>query len=287
MNFFGNLNHRISFRVTADIAREISSNSSLNGSQVERLKYAYGQYNLDDWTTKGSWVRLGIQQTPYIDYSDAIYRYRFQGPIFVDRAGYMTSSDAGLSAHYNFPGNYGDVHAGFYNGEFYNHAETNNEKAFEARVSVRPMPGVGIANGLRVTGFVDDDHVVEHAVRRRVFGQVTFEHSRGNAGLEVIRAKDQPSAFKPVIDASGWSAWVTPRLGKSGWELLLRHDDLRPDRASSQKSRRNIAGVAYWVPNLNKVTAALMADYDSLHQSGFTTSRPDDTRYGLKMLISY
>lgn len=287
LNFTGNLNHRIAFRVTPDIARETGSGPSLTGSQVFRLKYAFGQFNLDDWTTKGSWVRLGIQQTPYVDYTEAIYRYRFQGPIFVDRAGFVTASDAGLSGHYNFAGNYGDVHAGFYNGDGYTRADANNEKALQVRATVRPLPLGGIWKGLRVTGFLDDDHVVGRAKRQRIFGQVTYEHPMANAGLEVVRAKDQSSVTKPVASASGFSAWVTPRFGTTGWELLLRHDDLKPNRDFSQKSKRDIVGVAYWLPNLNKVTAALMVDYDKLRQSGFAPARPVDTRYGLKMLISY
>lgn len=287
INVTGNLNHRIAFRITPDIARETGSGHSLTGSQVFRLKYAFGQFNLDDWTTKGSWVRLGVQQTPYVDYTENIYRYRFQGPIFVDRAGFVSSSDAGLSGHYNFAGNYGDLHAGFYNGETYTRADPNNEKAFQVRATVRPLPLGGIWKGLRVTGFLDDDHVVERARRQRAFGQVTFEHPLANAGLELVRAKDQPSATKPVVDAKGWSAWVTPRLGTTGWELLLRHDDLKPNDNFSQKSKRDIVGLAYWVPNLNKVTSALMVDYDKVRQRGFSPARADDTRYGLKMLISY
>ena len=287
INFTGNLNHRIAFRVTPDIARETGSGPTLTGSQVFRLKYAFGQFNLDDWITKGSWVRLGVQQTPYIDYTEAIYRYRFQGPIFVDRAGFMTASDAGLSGHYNFAGNYGDVHAGFYNGEGYTRAEANNEKAFQVRASVRPLPLGGFWKGLRVTAFFDDDHVVERAKRQRAFGQVTFEHPMANAGLELVRAKDQASVTKPLVDASGWSAWFTPRFGTSGWELLLRHDELKPNKDLSPKTKRDIVGVAYWMPHLNKVTAALMVDYDKLRPSGFAPARPNDTRYGLKMLISY
>lgn len=287
LNFTGNLNHRIAFRITPDIARETGTGPTLTGSQVFRLKFAFGQFNLDDWATKGSWVRLGIQQTPYIDYTEAIYRYRFQGPIFVDRAGFVTASDAGLSGHYNFAGNYGDVHAGFYNGEGFARTEANNEKAFQVRASVRPLPLGGVWKGLRMTAFFDDDHVVERAKRQRAFGQLTFEHPMANAGLELIRTKDQASVTKPVVDAKGWSAWVTPRFGVTGWELLLRHDDLKPNDDLSQKSKRDIFGVAYWMPNLNKVTAALMVDYDRLRQSGFAPSRPDDRRYGLKMLITY
>src|SRR5947209_12032246 len=80
INITGNLNHLIAFRITPDIVRETSATPSVSGSQIFRIKYAYAQLNLDDWTTKGSWARLGLQQTPYTDYTETIYRYRFQGP---------------------------------------------------------------------------------------------------------------------------------------------------------------------------------------------------------------
>ena len=54
-------------------------------SLVFRIKYAYAQFNLDDWMTRGSWVRLGIQQTPWVDFEEGIYRYRFQGTVFAER----------------------------------------------------------------------------------------------------------------------------------------------------------------------------------------------------------
>ncbi|HSP35529.1 MAG TPA: hypothetical protein VLU46_14555, partial [Thermoanaerobaculia bacterium] len=77
VNVTGNIFHAVSYRITPDVTRETGTGSSLNGSLTYRLKYAFGQYNLDDFTTKGSWVRFGLQQTPWIDYEEGIYRYRF------------------------------------------------------------------------------------------------------------------------------------------------------------------------------------------------------------------
>jgi hypothetical protein len=287
INITGNLNHLISFRITPDVARETSTSSSNAGSQEFRLKYAYAQFNLDDWTTHGSWVRFGVHQTPYIDYTEGIYRYRFQGQVFAERVGLLTSSDAGLSGHWNLPNNYGDIHGGFYNGEGYNKAETNNQKAFQIRGTIRPLPLGGVWKGLRLTGYIDDDYVVKDAKRERIFGQVTFEHSLGNIGLEVASAKDRSSVKVAQVDSKGWSLWAMPKLGTNGWELLLRHDDFKPNKNLSQKTKRDIAGIAYWLPNLNKVTTAVMLDYDSLKSENFTPSRPDDTRYGVKMLINF
>ena len=67
-------------------------------------------------------MRLGIQQTPWVDFEEGIYRYRFQGTVFSEREGLLSSADAGASFHYTLPSNYGDLHAGLYNGEGYNKA---------------------------------------------------------------------------------------------------------------------------------------------------------------------
>ena len=283
LNLTGNLNHRIAFRITPDVSRESGSGSSLAGSNTFRLKYAYAQLNLDDWTTAGSWVRLGFQQTPFIDYTEGIYRYRFQGTLFSEREGFLTSSDAGVSGRYVFPSNYGDVHVGYYNGEGYSRAEANDQKAVQVRATVRPLPLGGIWKGLRVTGFYDRDSYVSNAAKQRAIAQVTFEHPRFNAGVEALRTTDRASSRVSEVDASGWSVWATPKLGTKGWELLLRHDQLKPDDHTTTRRKRDIAGIAYWVPNLQKVTSAVLVDYDSLHVTG----RANDTRYGIKLLINY
>ncbi len=278
INVTGNLNHYLGFRITPDIVREAGAGSSLNGSYTFRLKYAFAQFNLDDWTTKGSWVRFGLNQTPYIDYTEGIYRYRFQGPTFVDHEGFLTSSDSGASAHWNFPGGYGDVHAGFYNGEGYSHTEANNEKAFQLRASVRAL------KGLRITGFVDEDHYVESAKRERIVGQITYEHPWANVGFEYLSAKDQASAAKPETGADGYSIWATPRFGATGWEMLLRYDNLKPNKDAGGSTRKqDIVGVAYWFHPLSGVQSALMADYDKYAVTG----KADDTRYAIHMLVNF
>jgi hypothetical protein len=287
INVTGNLNHWISFRITPDISRETSATASLSGSQLFRLKYAFAQFNLDDWTTKGSWIRAGVNQTPLIDYTEGIYRYRFQGTVFVEREGYLTSSDAGVSSRWVLPGNYGDIHGGFYNGEGYSKAEANNEKAFQLRGSFRPLPLGGIWKGLRVTGFLDEDHYVQSAKRTRFVGQVTFESPMFNGGVDAISAKDQTSITKTELSGKGWSVWLNPRMS-NGWELLIRHDDTTPNKAfSGQHRKRDIDGIAYWFPNANGKSLALLLDRDSLKRSGLTPSVPNTTNYELKMLVNF
>jgi hypothetical protein len=185
VNITGNISHMIAFRITPDVTRETGTGSSIAGSLTYRLKYAFAQFNLDDWMTHGSWVRLGIQQTPWVDFQESIYRYRFQGTVFAEREGFLTSSDAGVSFHTNFPNNYGDVHVGFYNGEGYSKTESNNEKAIQIRGTFRPLPmGSPLVKGLRLTAFYDADEYARNDERTRFIFSPTYEHKYVNAGFD-------------------------------------------------------------------------------------------------------
>jgi hypothetical protein len=254
INVTGNISHIVAFRITPDIVRESGlitvppGGSLLNDSLIFRIKYAYAQFNLDDWMEKGSWVKLGIQQTPLLDYEENIYRYRFQGTTFTEREGFYNSADAGASFHYNLPKNYGEIHAGLFNGEGYARPEVNDEKAFEIRGTVRPFAGGSPSlRGLRITGFYFADHYVKNAERTRGVFQVTYESPYLNGGYDYINAHDQPSIARALVPANGWSVWLTPRT-KIGWEALLRYDHLTPNDTPPlllQTRSRTIVGGAY------------------------------------------
>jgi len=288
VNITGNVSHIVNFRFTPDIARETGAGSSLNGSLTFRVKYAFAQMNLDDWMARGSWVRFGIQQTPLIDFQENVYRYRFQGQVFAEREGYLSSSDAGVSFHTNLPSNYGEIHVGVYNGENYNRAEVNNQKALQVRGSVRPFAnGSAVMKGLRVHGFYDADNYVKNGERRRADVSATFEHARLNAGIEYLSTKDQTSAAKPGISGHGFSFWATPRA-KNGWEALLRYDHMTPDTALSNQTRtRTIVGAAYWFPHQGTVSTALLLDYDGQTFHNFSTAQPKQQRIAVHALVSF
>ncbi|MGH9442917.1 MAG: hypothetical protein ACRD16_11650 [Thermoanaerobaculia bacterium] len=290
----GSISHLVAYRVTADVqADNNTSDSSLNGSNVFRLKYAYGQINADEWVGKGSWIRLGLQQTPWIDYDEGIYRYRFAFKTFTDVEGLLTSSDYGLSAHYNLPSNYGDFHVGVYNGEGYNSLAdangANDQKALEARFSLRPAPGVDVLKGLRLAVFYDGDNFVKDARKRRYLLDATFEHKYVNAGFEWVDAKNQTTPTAAEVHAQGWSAWVTPRT-TFGLEGLLRYDELKPNKnsttTSGAKKKRTIVGIAYWFPVLKGVSSALMADYTQVKFDS-ALNQPKNQAYALHALFSF
>jgi hypothetical protein len=292
INVTGNLSHWFSFRITPDIRAETGSGSSLSGSQTFRIKYGYGQVNFDDFAPKGSWLRFGLQQTPWIDYEEGVYRYRFQGAIFTDAEGFLTSSDYGASAHFNFPGNYGDVHAGVYNGDGYSSLNdqngVNNQKSLQIRASLRPAPMVPVARGIRLTGYYDSDHYFADAKRERAIGSATFEHPYVNFGAEYLDAKDQATPTSSVLHRSGWSAWVTPRT-PVGIEGLFRYDDLNQNKdvSPSPRKKRTIVGVAYWPPLEGGKTIAFMVDYSEVRFENVTPDPGKTKIYALHTLFNF
>ncbi len=290
MTIAGSLSHLISYRVTADVQNDNNTtDASLNGSEVFRLKYAYGQFNLDEWLGKGDWVRIGANQTPWIDYNETIYRYRFQGKTFTDAEGYLTSSDYGASGHYNLPSNFGDLHLGYYNGEGYSSLAdangANDQKSFQARFSLRPTPGMDVLKGLRINLFYDGDDYVKNAEKQRLIGGLTFENPYINAGAEYLDAKDQKTVGGPDVHGEGWSVWATPRT-QFGLEALFRYDELKPNKDVSAKKQRLVAGIAYWFPLVKGVSSAIMADYTSVK---FDTAlgKPDTRAYAVHTLFSF
>jgi hypothetical protein len=291
VNVTGNLSHIVAFRVTPDIARETGTGSSLNGSYTYRLKYAYAQFNFDDWMTRGSWARFGMQPTPWIDFIDTVYRYRFQGTTVEDREGILSSSDVGATFRYVFPGDYGDVHGGFYNGDNYNRAEPNDQKAVMVRATLRPLRQHAALRGLRVTGFYDRDAYVKDAERRRAILGVTYEHPYVNAGINYHSTSDQTRVINPKLAGDGLSVWATPKSSKGwGWEGLLRYDHLVQEQATSTVDgtrNRTIAGIAYWFPRQGSVSSALLLDYELVDNRNYAPVRTDERRWALHALVNF
>jgi hypothetical protein len=301
INVTGQISHLVAFRITPDITRQSGLLSLGAGSTVSsdslvfRIKYAYGQFNLDDWMARGSWVRLGIQQTPWVDFEEGIYRYRFQGTVFAERIPLptaMTSADAGVSFHYNFPSNYGDIHIGVYNGENYQRPETNNEKALELRGTVRPFATQApVLRGLRGHFVYYNDRYVRSGTRDRVMGNVTYEHQYLNAGYDYLSAKDKMLLSAAEVDSNGYSLWATPRkplANGASIEALLRYDHFTPNTSGlnappatspipgtpfdSQHQNRTIVGGAFWFPHQGNVSTAILLDWDAQQLDNITTA---------------
>jgi hypothetical protein len=287
INVTGSLSRVIAFRFTPDIVTEAGTGTSINGSLVFRVKYAYLQTNLDKWLSPGAWARFGMQGTSYVNFAEDLYRYRFQGPIMVDREGYLQSSDAGVAVHYNLPSKYGDIQVGVYNGETFRRVEVNGEKALQIRGTVRPLTtSATILRGLQVTGFYHRDHYSRNAERNRAVGSVTFEHKFLNSGFDYLSATDQVTTRAAVVNSSGYSFWATPRSTR-GWEGLVRLDRLTTNEARNESKSRTITGVSYWVPLQSGLSTVFLLDYEQVSYDGVVPVRPTEKKIALHVLLNF
>jgi hypothetical protein len=290
INVRGTVSRVVSFRITPDIRRETGSGTSLDGSLVFRLKYAYAQFDLEEWLPAGSQVRLGIIQTPFIESQESVYRYRFQGTLFAERDGGLSSADAGLSYGVPLANGYGDVKVGVYNGEGYTQAEANDRKSVQLLGRFRPMPDAdGPLSGLRLTAFYNADRYVRDAERNRFIASATLEHARFHAGVDLLAGTDQTSIDAPEVDSRGVSFFVTPFFTEkgNGWEGLLRVDRWTPNADLDGRQHRVILGAAYWFPHPGgSATAALLFDFEQVTFSGFAAA-PRQRRLAVHGLIDF
>ena len=188
-----------------------------------------------------------------------------------------------------------------FNGENYNKAEVNDQKAIMVRATVRPFATRDpVLRGLRATIFYDGDNYIRNAERTRLIGQLTFEHRYIVTGFEYLDAHDQTSATKADVKGTGYSIWATPKA-PHGLEALLRYDHQTPNTSSgfapaataptattsfgSQKQNRLILGVAYWFPHQGNVSSALLLDYDAQKFENITTAPVRSV--ALHVLVNY
>ncbi|MGD2062264.1 MAG: hypothetical protein PVF51_01640, partial [Nitrospirota bacterium] len=158
-----------------------------------RLKYLYAELRPDDvgpLTQMKS--EIGLGHMPWLDFEEHINPYRCQGTMAIERSGIFNSADLGVSlrgniggkledakertGNHHYDGQYGSWHVGVYNGGGYHAAEKNEDKVFEGRLTVRPLPDM--APGLQVsylgiTGDGNTDPGPDYTVN---LGMVSYEH---------------------------------------------------------------------------------------------------------------
>jgi hypothetical protein len=187
-------------RMTVDITQDTTGGSKLNGSYVARIKYLYAVVkpaDLGPFTEMKS--ELGLGHIPWLDFEEHINPFRLQGTMAIERAGVFDSADAGASLMGNFggkledaksktgnshyDGRFGSWHLGVYNGSGYHAVENNQNKVFEGRVTLRPLPdavpGMQLSyfyltgDGNAKVTFQNDDYWSHYQAQ---IGMFSFEH---------------------------------------------------------------------------------------------------------------
>jgi hypothetical protein len=238
----------LSARITTDVDGRRAAANQL----TFRLKYGYL-----GWNPAGSPLsfKLGMINTPVIGYIEELWGYRMQGSVALDRAGYLTSSDFGVSVDGGWADDAVNLTAGIYNGEGYSGAPGDQHKDVAARVSVRLMgtDHGGPTGGLRLTGFALVGKANGGGDRKRFLGLVSYQSRRLTLGLEYAVARDSTASDAPQTAGRVMSAFGRLRLPDSPLEVMARVDRHDPDRdtdpagpdPATGERTRVIAGMSY------------------------------------------
>jgi len=284
LNVVGKFPSGLYARLTPDIFR------ATDGTLTFRLKYAYAA-----WTPEHSPLtpKFGVIHTPWLDWEEALWDYRMQGTMALERfrnpagTNYLSSADLGFGVDGKFKYDFVNFQVGVYDGEFYSAPERDKYKDVEARVSVRLLESDDHSRvgGLRVTGYGGIGTPTGGGKRNRYIGMVSYKSKLFTLAGEYGRARDRLDQGPPVTgspapvpttDANVFSFFGVVNVPHSKAALIARWDVQDPNvDVSDNKLYRIIGGVSYQVtPEVR-----LLADVDNLwSESGVYTNAVNSTR---------
>jgi len=261
VNVIGKFSGGLATRVTADVYR------NTDGSLAYRLKYAYAAFTPEHSALT---FKLGQIHTPWLDWEEAMWDYRMQGQMAMERGGFVSSSDFGLGVDGSWKKERVNAQVGIYNGENYNHAPGDQRKDAMGRVSVRVLDtdDATRVGGLRLTGYGQVGKPTGGGTRERYLGMVSYKSKMLTLAGEYARTRDRQEAPAPpatpsttTIDGEVLSFFGVFKIPQSKAALIGRVDVTDPDKdVSDNRQTRFIAGVSY------QLTPALrlLADVDNV-----------------------
>lgn len=288
-----------SFRVTPDITTADDKTSNLAGSVVLRLKYAYAKFDIPEFAffTK-PFVEVGMVHMPWLDFEEHVNFYRCQDTMFLERNGIFNSADMGITfvsllggtmpedyqnkVNHYYPGKYGSISFGIYNGGGYHASEKNKNKVFEGRLTVRPLPD--IVPGLQlsyfgITGKGNKDTNPDWNVN---LGMISYEHEYFTVTGQYYAGKGNQKG-DDENSKKGYSFFAEIKPHKK-FSLFGRYDYFDPNKhVNDDENKRYIAGVAYHIDKPHK--NMLVLDYDKVDYK--QKGKPDDDRIQLTLQLSF
>ena len=279
------------------------------GDMEVRLKYAFADFKFGTFGPfYKTHMEFGIVHAVWLDFEEHINRYRMINPMFVERSGIFNSADFGMTLSGDFgpqldkeykekvadkyAGRYGSFALGFYNGGGYHAKEVNTNKVDEARITLRPLPGIipgfqasylimyGRGN---VAGETDDIPLWQVNA-----GFLSYQHQYGTITAQYVNGwgnqkgswiySGLPASSKPF---EGYSAFVEGKLTEH-WRIVGSYDyfDVDPETESGRFNRMG-GGIGYDFGHHN----VLIVDYDAIDYSDDT--QEDDYWIKLTMQIHY
>lgn len=284
---------RASIRITADVFQQTSGpGDSFYKGWVIRAKYAYLQYDYLKSSTWNGVARGGLIHNVVIDHIESFWP-RWISQTSVERAGFFSSSDAGIGTVVSFPNKLGELYATVSNGPGYTSRETDRFKDYAARVSFTPLSSSSnkFAKTLALTGWTYRGAIASSfatggtgqigpvgaslpRIRSGVFAGVRDPRLTAGIGFDVRKDGKDAGANtllspRSAVDSTGRlaSAFITAKPfqllnDKSTLPLgiVARWDRFTPNTARAGYVNSVIAGLTW---DLNKKTA-LALDYQEV-----------------------
>ncbi len=256
---------RLSVRITTDVYQTAETNTQ--NAYTIRAKYAYLQYDVPKFTNGATaFARLGILQNVAIEHLESFWP-RYLSQTAIERAGFFSSADVGLSAGATLPNKMGEVYATLMNGPGYTSRERDRFKDYAIRLSLTPLAnstttpllqtftitGWGY-KGATASGFVNGGagqigSVGEALDRSRagVFvgikdprlvlgGELAMRHDGGDAGANTVASPRTGTTTTGRV-LSGLTVIrpfaFTNGSGKSPFGLVARYDRVSPSTATT------------------------------------------------------
>jgi len=290
--------------VTFDVTQVKDAGSNLDGSIAVRIKYLFGKFKFPDFGffTKPS-LEVGLVHFPWLDFEEHINFYRCQDTMFTERNGLFNSADLGLTffallggeiskdyqkkVNSHYPGKYGSIALGIYNGAGYHGSEKNNNKPIEGRITIRPFPN--ILPGLQISyfGILGKGNNATNPDWRVNLLFLSYENQYLTTTGQYYWGKGN---FKGVDENNkdGYSFFLELKLYAFNPDvkvsLIGRYDYFDPNKdQKNDENKRYILGIAYHLDKPHK--NMILLDYDHVHYEDPT--KKDDNRIQLTLQLKF
>jgi hypothetical protein len=272
------------------------------------IKYVYAQYKL----SPEMMLRVGLNQTPWIDEAENRWTLRFLRPTYWDEQGAITSSDLGVSLLGNLFNKLVGYHIMFSNGEGYeNNGIDGRGYAAQGRIDLFPLPGVTLsAFGLTETVHAgipgwNEDREIFYAMYTHSLFRVAAEYmmaddnATGSVPLTIMTTPSSSSGSKgPATSTNtarfdqgkGYGVWAWTRIPEmEALRLFGRFYAVRPNTSTPAGKMTEVnGGIAYDVSQ--GITVALDDTYliqKLLNTANGSIQNFRDNIFGVRALLTF
>lgn len=275
INFQKSLNKHLSGRITPDLT--VDKEGDGQGDLEMRLKYCYMELkdDADYWIFTNPKVLVGEVFTPWLEFEEKIINYRVVGSHFMDKETILSSADFGITTtalfggkveesyqkqvSNSYPGKYGSVAFGIYNGGGYHAIEKNNNKTFQWRLTLRPFPETITGLQFSYTGAHGKGNTELYPNWDLNAGIISYENKLLTlTGQYFNGVGNHEGSFADSTGKSyyinGYSAFAELKLFNKKFSIFGRYDYTNKDKLVNKvKSTQEVIGIAYHIYGKNKV----------------------------------